>query len=81
MSIARVPYVQVKLFFNCILGTPAALTEEDLPADLFPVLFQCQDHPQPSWRALLAYSIGLQRPLLALLASYYEVREGGRKGL
>ena len=63
--------------FICILGTPAALTEEDLPADLFSVLFQCQDHPQPSWRALLAYSIGLQRPLLALLASYYEVREEG----
>ena len=53
---------------------PPALTQEDLPSDLFSVLFQCQDHPSP-WRALLAYGIGLERPLLAVLASYYEVGE------
>ncbi|XP_019859323.1 PREDICTED: spatacsin-like [Amphimedon queenslandica] len=52
-------------------GLPPALTQEDLPSDLFSVLFQCQDHTSP-WRALLAYSIGLERPLLAILASYYE---------
>ena len=51
---------------------PLPITEKELPEDLLSVLFQCQDHTQP-WRALLANSIVLQRPLLALLAACYTV--------
>ena len=50
-----------------------AITADDLPEDLFSVLFHCQDHTHP-WKALLAYSIALERPLLALLAASYKVR-------
>ena len=46
---------------------------DNLPDDLFSVLFHCQDHPSP-WQALLAYCIALQRPLLALLADCYPVQ-------
>ncbi len=49
-----------------------AVEQEDLPADLFSVLFKCNTHSSP-WRALLAHAIALQRPLLAILAGCHEV--------
>ena len=49
-----------------------AISADDLPEDLFSVLFLCQDHTYP-WKALLAYCIALERPLLALLAASYKV--------
>ena len=47
---------------------PAVLEADNLPDDLFSVFFKCQSHSCP-WRALLAYAIALQRPLLAILAA------------
>ena len=47
---------------------PPALLADNLPDDLFSVLFKCQSHLSP-WRSLLAHAIALQRPLLAILAA------------
>ena len=55
-----------------VIFLPPALEEEGLPRDLFSVLFKCEAHSVP-WKALLAHSIALQRPLLAVLAGCYEV--------
>jgi spatacsin len=48
--------------------TPPALSPDNLPDDLFAILFKCQSHSCP-WRALLAHAVALQRPLLAILAA------------
>ena len=55
-----------------VVPLPPPISVKELPDDLFTVLFHCQDHTQP-WKALLAYSTALQRPLLSLLAACYEV--------
>ena len=51
---------------------PPALSPDNLPDDLFAILFKCQSHSCP-WRALLAHAIALQRPLLAILAACNQV--------
>lgn len=53
---------------------PAALVEDELPGDLFSVIFKADCHSS-SWRALLAHAIALQRPLLAILSACYKVTQ------
>lgn len=52
---------------------PAALVDDELSGDLFSAIFK-SDNYHCSWKALLAHAIALHRPLLAILASCYEVR-------
>ena len=55
-------------------GGPVPLVANELPENLFDVLFACETHPEP-WRALLAHAVALNRPLLAILASCYQVEK------
>ncbi|KAL5483983.1 hypothetical protein EMCRGX_G020408 [Ephydatia muelleri] len=52
---------------------PSPVGQIDLPEDLFSVLFKCEDlYCEQQWRALLAYAIALQNPLLAIFAACYK---------
>ena len=48
------------------------LTEEDLPTDLLAVLFKCHQGAN-CYQAILAHSIALHQPLLAILAACCDV--------
>ena len=56
------------------ITVPPAVVEGELPTDLFSALFKSQSQ-ECAWRALLAYAIALQRPLLAVLAACHRVSE------
>ena len=55
-----------------IIDWQSELTADDIPGELFTVLFRCQQSPS-SYQTMLAYAIPLQQPLLAILAACCEV--------
>ena len=48
------------------------LDADEVPQNLFDILFKCQSVDVP-WRKLLAYSISLHRSLLSVLAACFQV--------
>ena len=65
----------IMVCINKMIDWQIELTADDVPAELFTVLFRCQQSPS-SHQMMLAYAISLQQPLLAILAACCEVRYG-----